>query len=222
VRYDTPHDGDVKTEVRSDDDRTRAIDAAANARGSRVMAAVITEDDDPRLTTLHEYGIVDSRDLGYFLTLVINARAELDMPMAAISLVTADRQWFKTSAGMGQIRQTLRAHAFCAHTIESDDPFVVTDAHRDARFADNPLVTGFPHIRFYAGAPIIASNGHRLGAFCVMDTIPRRMSPEQVALLRVYAGRAMRHIEIYAIQHPAGSGIETVRSGVAAVRTMEC
>ena len=186
------------------------------------MNGVSAEDDESRLTTLYEYGIVDSRDFGYFLTLVINARAELDMPMAAISLVTADRQWFKTSAGLGQIRQTLRAHAFCDHTIESDDPLVVPDTHRDTRFADNPLVTGFPHFRFYAGAPIIASNGHRLGAFCVMDTIQRRMAPESVALLRVYAGRAMRHIEIYAMQHGAGAGVETVRTVPAGPRMMGC
>ena len=201
--------------LRSDDERTGAIDADADAGGRCVVTADIAEDDEPRLTTLHEYGIVDSRDLGYFLTLVINARAELDMPMAAISLVTADRQWFKTSAGMGQIRQTLRAHAFCDHTIESDDPLLVPDSHQDARFADNPLVTQYPHFRFYAGAPIIASNGHRLGAFCVMDTIPRRMAPEQIALLRVYAGRAMRHIEIYAMQHGPGAGEESVRAGPA-------
>ena len=154
-----------------------------------------------RQLTLQQFGILDTRDLGYFLTLVTNARAQLDMPMAAISLITADRQWFKTSSGMGQIRETLREHAFCDHTIDDDAVFVVPDSHRDANFADNPLVVGYPHIRFYAGAPIIAANGHRLGAFCVMDSIPRTIGAEHIALLRTYAGRAMRHIEIYAMQH---------------------
>ena len=101
------------------------------------------------------------------------AAALLDAPMAAVSLLDGDRQWFKARVGL-DAAETPIAQSFCARAVEGDALFVVTDATADLRFADNPLVTGAPHIRFYAGAPIINRNGLALGSVCVIDTAPRR------------------------------------------------
>ena len=89
-------------------------------------------------------------------------------PVAVVTLVDEDRQWFKSCFGL-DVTETPREVAFCAHTIMSDELLIVPDASQDPRFANNPLVSGPPHIRFYAGAPIVSENGFRLGSVCVVD-----------------------------------------------------
>jgi PAS domain S-box-containing protein len=110
-------------------------------------------------------------------------------PIAMITLVDAERQWFKSRVGIAVV-ETPRLVAFCAHTITQRDLFVVPDACADARFASNPLVTAEPHIRFYAGAPLITHDGHALGTICVIDHVPRELTPDQQLALRVLA----RHV----------------------------
>jgi GAF domain-containing protein len=115
--------------------------------------------------------------------LVQQAASELQMPMALLSLVDAERQWFKARVGMAHAELSL-AVSFCGHAICGDELFVVEDALQDARFADNPLVTGEPHIRFYAGVPLKSPDGYRVGTLCVIDTRPRTLTPKQRALLQ--------------------------------------
>ena len=105
------------------------------------------------------------------------------MPVALVSLVDADRQWFKSHHGI-DLTETDRDMSMCAHAILDDDVFVVTDALRDDRFADNPAVARDPRLRFYAGVPLAASGGHRVGTLCIMDHRPRLLDEPQLERLR--------------------------------------
>jgi len=116
-------------------------------------------------------------------------------PMALISLVDTDRQWFKSRVGL-RATETPREHAFCAHAIDRpEEVMVVNDASVDQRFAHNPLVTGDPNIRFYAGAPLITSSGEAIGTLCVLDARPREIDDEGRAALQGLALEVMRRLE---------------------------
>ena len=125
-----------------------------------------------RLAALDQLDVLDTAPEPLFDSLTELAARTFDAPIALISLVDASRQWFKACIGL-DADQTAREISFCRHTILDDAVFVVLDAHQDARFAKNPLVTSAPFIRFYAGAPLITPQGHRLGSLCVIDTAPR-------------------------------------------------
>ena len=116
-------------------------------------------------------------------------------PIALISLVDKDRQWFKASIGF-ESTETPRDISFCGHAIHHRDLFIVPDATLDARFADNPMVTEEPCVRFYAGAPLINPEGHILGTLCVMDHVPRTLDAAQQEALRILARQVMAHLEL--------------------------
>lgn len=122
-----------------------------------------------------------------------------EAPISLISLVDDSRQWFKSKVGV-DAPQTPRAWAFCAHAIQQDDLFIVPDASSDARFAQNPLVTGEPHIRFYAGAPLRVANGDALGTLCVIDRSPRELSATQLEALRTLRDAVVSLIELRRLQ----------------------
>ncbi|ADV65774.1 putative bifunctional diguanylate cyclase/phosphodiesterase [Deinococcus maricopensis] len=151
--------------------------------------------EDLRLAALQQYRVLDSEAEATFNRLATLAARVLDAPMALVSLIDADRQWTKACIGV-DLRETARDIAFCAHTILSGDVFVVPDATLDERFIHNPLVTGDPHIRFYAGAPLLTPDGLAIGSLCVLDTRARHdVSAEQLLTLQDLAAMTMEALE---------------------------
>ncbi len=148
-----------------------------------------------RLARLHGLEILDSGPEPAFDELVSIAAQLLDAPMALISLVDAERQWFKASKGF-PFSSTERAVAFCSETILSDSPLIVEDASKDPRFASSPLVTSQPQVRFYAGAPLLTEDNFAIGSLCVLDSKPRPISPAQLQALSALARQATAQIEL--------------------------
>ena len=150
--------------------------------------------EDKRLEALRSYGLADEPFEPQFQTIVNTATLALNVPIAAVSLIESERQWFKAEFGLG-VKENPRSIAFCSHTIESEDPLIVPDARLDARFRDNPLVTGAPHIRFYAGVPIVDADGYALGAFCIIDREPRNPSDDELTMLWGFSRFALTALE---------------------------
>lgn len=125
-----------------------------------------------RLVELRGYGILDTPNEPEFDRLVQRTAQLFGVPIALISFLDATRSWFKARYGLDS-RDTPSAISFCTHAIKGNDVFVVPDAMQDERFAQNPLVTGHPHIRFYAGVPLTTSTGRRIGSLCIVDIVPR-------------------------------------------------
>lgn len=143
-----------------------------------------------RLARLHELMVLDTDSEPLFEHLVRWASDTCGTPIALVSLIDEGRQWFKAQTGLPGVSETPRELAFCAHAIQGDAVFEVKDASADARFRDNPLVTGDPNIRFYAGAPLVLPGGERVGTLCVIDREPRQLSPTQVQTLQHLARAA--------------------------------
>jgi len=148
-----------------------------------------------RLAELYRYEVLDTAPEQPLDDLVHLAAYLCQAPIAVISLVDLDRQWFKSKIGLTET-QTSRLIAFCAHTILRDELFVVSDALADRRFADNPLVTGDPHIRFYCGAPLTTPDGYRIGTLGIFDRIPRELSQEQLEAIRVLSHQVMGRLNL--------------------------
>lgn len=132
-----------------------------------------------RLKGLRDLMMLDTPAEPLFDTLAQKAAEICKAPIALVSLIDSDRQWFKANVGLTGVQQTARNVAFCSHAIMSDDMFVVPDATKDQRFAENPLVTGQPNIRFYAGCPLSLPDGSRVGTLCVIDQVARELDPLQ-------------------------------------------
>jgi formate hydrogenlyase transcriptional activator len=158
-----------------------------------VPAYPIPANDDERVAALQAYAALGAPPEPDFDDLVRFMSRLLDVPMAALTLVDTDRQWLLAETGLGVV-ETPREHAFCAHTIMGGDIFAVSDARADDRFRTNPLVTGPPGLRFYAGAPLVDANGFALGALCVMDRVPRQLNASQEDMLRALSRQAVRSL----------------------------
>ncbi len=143
-----------------------------------------------RLRRLRELGILDTDPEPVFEALTRAAAGIACTPIALVSLIDADRQWFKSNVGLPGLRQTDREVAFCSHAILGSEVMEVADASADPRFAANPLVTGEAGIRFYAGAPITLADGLRMGTLCVLDRVPRQLNAQQHAALKALADAA--------------------------------
>jgi GAF domain-containing protein len=159
------------------------------------MGALVPSKEAARVAALNRYAILDSEPEQSFDDLVILASHICKTPIALLTLVDDHRQWFKSTVGV-QVRETPREISFCAHAIEQDNLFIVRDTLEDPRFRDNPLVTGEPHIRFYAGAPLVTEDGFALGTLCVGDRQPRELDEEQKVALASLSRLALRQMEL--------------------------
>jgi GAF domain-containing protein len=148
-----------------------------------VIPAPLPSDEEARLRALRDLRILDTEPEERFDRLTRLAQDMFGVPIALITLVDEDRQWFKSNRGLA-VDETTRDVAFCAHAILGEDLMIIPDALADARFADNPLVTSEPDIRFYAGAPLSSSDGHTVGTLCVIDTKPREWTDAEARALR--------------------------------------
>lgn len=158
------------------------------------MAAAKPTNEAGRIAALEKYAILDTDPEQSLDDLTLLASFICKTPIALISLVDEDRQWFKSRVGM-DAKETSRDIAFCSTAILQSDVFVVPDALRDDRFRDNPLVVSDPHIRFYAGAPLINEDGYALGTLCVVDRAPRELAPDQKEALKALSRLVLAQLE---------------------------
>jgi excisionase family DNA binding protein len=150
-------------------------------------------DERARLAALRASGLVDPLPDAAFERLAWLAAEVTGCPIGLVTLLTSRRQWFKAKSGT-DMTETPRDWAFCNHTILQGEPFVVDDAAHDARFAGNPLVTGEPHLRFYAGVRLLDAGGHAFGALCVLDREPRRLRARELKALEELAAIATNEL----------------------------
>lgn len=154
----------------------------------------LADNEAERLDELRALEVLDTPQERSFDGIVEIAAELLDAPMAAVTLVDEDRQWFKAETGIG-CEETDLDVSFCSHTILGKDTMVVEDATQDARFRDNPLVTGPVGIRFYVGVPLRTLKGLCVGALCVLDVRPRKIAPRVLRLLERLAALAVDALE---------------------------
>jgi signal transduction histidine kinase len=159
------------------------------------MDAPLPVNETERLATLYGLDVLDSAPEKDFDDIVALAAAVCGVPMSLVSLIDTDRQWFKASVGT-DLAETPRDLSFCAHAILGRDLLVVPDARLDPRFADNPAVGGECGVRFYAGAPLVTTDGYALGTLCVVDSQPRRLDVEQLQALRALARQVTSQLEL--------------------------
>ncbi len=159
------------------------------------MTIPIPTDEEERLKALDRYKVLDTPAEEAFDKITRLAVQMLDVPIALVSLIDRDRQWFLSRQGL-DVAETSREVAFCAHAICGFGPLLVPDATADARFVNNPLVTGDPKIKFYAGAPLQSPDGHNLGTLCVIDRKPRAFSDDQLQLLTQLATMVTEQFEV--------------------------
>jgi len=155
--------------------------------------SVLSDSEAKRLSALSSYNVLDTLPEKEYDAITRLASYICQVPVALISLIDSDRQWFKSKVGL-DITETPRDVAFCNHTILNDALLEVTDASKDEIFKDNPFVKGDAHIRFYAGAPLIDPDGNRLGSLCVVDTVPHKLTEEQREALQTLAGEVMSRL----------------------------
>lgn len=174
---------------------TAIIDTQPPGEGFHSGDCGLQTDELLRLRTLERYQVLDSQPEPQFNRIVSLAKRALRMPIALISLIDEERQWFKAREGLS-VQETPRSLAFCDHAIRRRGVMVVEDARLDIRFRDNPLVIGEPGIRFYAGAPLITRDGQALGTVCVIDRVPHSFDEEDRETLTDLAAIVMDELEL--------------------------
>jgi GAF domain-containing protein len=167
--------------------------------------------EEKRLQALHRYHILDTAPEEHYDDITRLASYICSTPVAFISLVDTARQWFKSKMGI-DATETSREIAFCSHTILGRDMLVVADALQDERFAHGPLTTLPPHIRFYAGMPLVTPDGHSVGALCVVDREPRTLRAEQSTALRSLARQVVQLLELRRVSAELAEALAAVRT----------
>lgn len=160
-----------------------------------MIKAPLPENEEARLKALYEFDILDAKADAAFDDLTSLAVYICQTPIALISLIDSDRQWFMSRTDL-PVSETSRDVSFCAHAILQPGTMLVPDALEDERFKDNPLVVSDPKIRFYAGAPLTTEEGFKIGTLCVIDKVPRELNQGQISALRVLSRQAMTLLEL--------------------------
>lgn len=175
------------------------------------MKAPLPDNEAARLEALRQYNILDTAPEQAFDDITKLAAFICGAPTAIMALIDRDRQWFKSRVGEAKT-ETPREQAFCAYTILQHNMLEVEDARNDRRFADNPLVTAAPNIRFYAGQPLLTASGHALGSLCVIDQQPRRLSTEQRACLESLARLVMTTLELRRVSSELAAAAANIKT----------
>ncbi len=173
------------------------------------MKAPLSEREQERLDALRDYRILDTPTEQAFDDLTALAAYVCDVPIALVSLVDTDRQWFKSKLGL-EATETSRDVSFCAHAILQNSILVVQDTHLDARFAANPLVTSEPNIRFYAGVPLLTPEALPLGTLCVIDHKPRELNAAQIRTLEGIARQVVTQLELRLVSARLAQALEKI------------
>lgn len=160
-----------------------------------MISAPLPANEDERLEALYQLDILDTLEEQAYDDLTLLAAQICDVPIALVSLIDKDRQWFKSHYGL-PVHETPRDLAFCAHAIHGDEMFVVSDSDKDERFHDNPLVTGEPHVKFYAGMPLILENNMHIGTLCVIDDHARNLTEKQKKALEALSRQVVSQLEL--------------------------
>lgn len=175
------------------------------------MKAALPENESARLDALYRYEILDTLAEKVYDDYALLAAHICQTPIALISLIDKERQWFKAKVGI-DVAETSRDVAFCAHAILNDETLIVPDATQDPRFSDNPFVTDDPRIRFYAGAPLKTPDGYNIGTICVVDWKPKQLSAQQADALRALSRAIISEFELRLAERAIGA----LEMGVAA------
>lgn len=182
-----------------------------------MKSAAIPKNELDRINNLCEHLILDTPAEQRFDDITKLAQMICATPITLVSLVDADRQWFKSKQGL-EATETPRDVAFCSHAILADDAFVVEDATKDDRFSDNPLVTGAPHIRAYLGCPLISTKGFRLGTLCAIDSTPRSFSVDQIQAMKLLSRQVVALIELGNSSEKLKVAFDAMSEGVIVMR----
>lgn len=177
----------------------------------------LLENESERLAVLQDLKVLDTPDETHFDAVCRTAQVLFSTPIAFVSLVDKNRQWFKARCGI-DVKETPRSMAFCNYAILSDNVLVIEDALDDPRFSENPLVTGPLGVRFYAGAPLILHQGIRLGTLCLMDVQRRSFSAEQVRQFQDLANIVVAHLRLHEARNQIGRDLEVLQSAQAKLR----
>ncbi|MBD0267725.1 MAG: GAF domain-containing protein [Cyanobacteria bacterium Co-bin8] len=174
------------------------------------MKAKVPTQEAARLEALRQYRILDTPSEQAYDDITALAAFICDVPIALISLVDSDRQWFKSKVGLN-VDETSRDVSFCAHAILSENIMIVKDTLQDERFGNNPLVTCAPNIRFYAGVPLRTPESHLIGTLCVIDHQPRELSEHQITTLEALARQVVMQLELKRTSAQLADALEQIR-----------
>jgi sigma-B regulation protein RsbU (phosphoserine phosphatase) len=188
-----------------------------------LIAPVLPENEEERLASLHALELLDSPQEERFDRIVTLTKAVMHVPIAYIALIDSDRQWFKAKVGLcDTVTQTSRDESFCGHAILQDQPLIIEDALKDPRFFDNPMVTGEPFVRFYAGHPLKSQAGHNIATLCVVDTQPRTFTEDDMTKFHHLAAMAERELSMLGVIATQRDMIETRNALVASQQALAC